>query len=89
MAAVPLPSESAPLLELREGLGLGGGRGVYSRVSLLGGQLLLQETPLVFVPADKAPDVGVLRARAACAWQCCMGGCMHARRMGHASQGGD
>ncbi|KAG1659968.1 hypothetical protein FOA52_010601 [Chlamydomonas sp. UWO 241] len=56
MAAVPLPSESGSLIELREGLGLGGGRGVFALGPLSPGQLLLVEKPLVLVPADKAPD---------------------------------
>lgn len=44
-------------VELREGLMLGGGRGVFAKQPLRAGQLVLVESPLVTVPLDKAPDV--------------------------------
>lgn len=58
-------------VELREGLALGGGRGVFAKQPLRAGQLVLVESPLVTVPLDKAPDVsGQPMHMAVCAGAC-------------------
>ena len=45
-------------VELLEGLSVGGGRGVFAKVDLRPGHLLLVESPLVTIPDDKAAEVG-------------------------------
>jgi hypothetical protein len=47
------------MFEVREGVAVGGGRGVFAAVDLIPGQLILSEKPIVTVPAAKSETVGV------------------------------
>jgi hypothetical protein len=45
------------VVNLSEGMSVGGGRGVRATQNIVSGQLVLTEMPLVSVPHDKTPDV--------------------------------